>query len=116
MAKDTRSRIIRVAEEIFRKEPYQKVGIRQIAQAAGCSHTAIYQYFKKKEDILYAVAEKPLTHLYHTCLEISHSKQTDKERLLQICQTYVDFGFRERSFYELLIFYCGEHEDSGDCS
>lgn len=80
MAKDTRSRIIRVAEEIFRKEPYQKVGIRQIAQAAGCSHTAIYQYFKKKEDILYAVAEKPLTHLYHTCLEISHSKQTDKER------------------------------------
>ena len=56
MAKDTRSRIIRVAEEIFRKEPYQKVGIRQIAQAAGCSHTAIYQYFKKKEDILYAVA------------------------------------------------------------
>ena len=48
MAKDTRSRIIRVAEEIFRKEPYQKVGIRQIAQAAGCSHTAIYQYFKRK--------------------------------------------------------------------
>jgi len=116
MAKDTRSRIIRVAEEIFRKEPYQKVGSRQIAQAAGCSHTAIYQYFKKKEDILYAVAEKPLTHLYHTCLEISHSKQNDKERLLQICQTYVDFGFRERNFYELLIFYRGEHEDSGDCS
>ena len=100
MAKDTRSRIIRVAEEIFRKEPYQKVGIRQIAQAAGCSHTAIYQYFKKKEDILYAVAEKPLTHLYHTCLEISHSKQTDKER----------------NFYELLIFYRGEHEDPGKCS
>ena len=48
MAKDTRSRIIRAAEEIFRKEPYQKVGIRQIAQAAGCSHTAIYQYFKRK--------------------------------------------------------------------
>lgn len=92
------------------------MGIRQIAQAAGCSHTAIYQYFKKKEDILYAVAEKPLTHLYHTCLEISHSKQNDKERLLQICQTYVDFGFRERNFYELLIFYRGEHEDSGDCS
>ncbi|MFQ9597814.1 MAG: hypothetical protein ACLRZG_08925 [Streptococcus sp.] len=48
---------------------------------------------KKKEDVLYAVAEKPLTHLYHTCLEISHSKQNDKERLLQICQAYVDFGF-----------------------
>ena len=78
MAKDTRSRIIRTAEELFRTESQQKVGIRQIAQAAGCSHTAIYQYFKKKEDILYAVAEKPLIHLYHTCLEISHSKQTDK--------------------------------------
>ena len=98
MAKDTRSRIIRAAEEIFRKEPYQKVGIRQIAQAAGCSHTAIYQYFKKKEDILYAVAEKPLTHLYHTCLEISHSKQNDKERLRQSCQVSGEFGVRERNF------------------
>ena len=27
----------------------------------------------------------------------------------------MDFGFRERSFYELLIFYRGEHEDPGDC-
>ena len=74
MAKNTRSRIIKAAEELYRTESQQKVGIRQIAQAAGCSHTAIYQYFKKKKDILYAVAEKPLTHLYHTCLEISHSK------------------------------------------
>ena len=98
MAKDTRSRIIRVAEEIFRKEPYQKVGIRQIAQAAGCSHTAIYQYFKKKEDILYAVAEKPLTHLYHTCLEISHSKQNDKERSASNLSSIRGFGFRECNF------------------
>lgn len=28
----------------------------------------------------------------------------------------MDFGFREHNFYELLIFYRGEHEDSGDCS
>ena len=48
MAKDTRSRIIRAAEELFRTESQQKVGIRQIAQAAGCSHTAIYQYLKRK--------------------------------------------------------------------
>ena len=86
-----RSRIIRVAEEIFRKEPYQKVGIRQIAQAAGCSHTAIYQYLKKERGYFICSSGKTLTHLYHTCLEISHSKQTDKERLLQICQTYVGF-------------------------
>ena len=47
---------------------------------------------------------------------LPNSKQNDKERLLQICQVYVDFGFRECNFYELLIFYRGEHEDSGDCS
>ena len=34
----------------------------------------------------------------------------------KFCQVYVDFGFRECNFYELLIFYRGEHEDSGDCS
>ncbi len=99
MAKDTRSRIIRAAEEIFRKEPYQKVGIRQIAQAAGCSHTAIYQYFKKKEDILYAVAEKPLTFTsIHTRLEITIPNGLI-ERLTSNLSAYVDFWvLEERNF------------------
>ena len=60
MTKDTRARIIEVAEALFQKKSYQDVGVREIARAAGFSHTAIYQYFKTKDYILYAVAEEPL--------------------------------------------------------
>lgn len=56
MIKDTRERVIKAAEALFQKKSYQDVGVREIARAAGCSHTAIYQYFKTKDSILYAVA------------------------------------------------------------
>ncbi len=94
--------------EIFLKRTYQKVGNYRLP-AAGCSsHTVIYQYFKKERGYIICSSGKPLTHLYHTCLEISHSKQNEANVCFKSVKTYVDFGFRERNFYELLIFYRGE--------
>lgn len=111
MIKDTREIVIKAAEVLFQKKSYQDVGIREIARAAGCSHTAIYQYFKTKDSILYAVAEEPLERLYVTCLAVCEEQISKKEKLLQLCQAYIDFGFRERNFYDLLILYHGQRVD-----
>lgn len=108
MTKDTRARIIEAAERLFQKKSYQDVGVREIARAAGCSHTAIYQYFKTKDAILYAVAEEPLERLYAACLAVCQEQLSKKEKLLQFCQVYIDFGFQERNFYDLLILYHGQ--------
>lgn len=115
MTKDTRARIIEVAEALFQKKSYQDVGVREIARAAGCSHTAIYQYFKTKDSILYAVAEEPLERLYVTCLAVCQEQLSKKEKLLQLCQVYIDFGFQERNFYDLLILYHGQRVDQAAC-
>ena len=111
MINDTRERVIKAAEALFQKKSYQDVGVREIARAAGCSHTAIYQYFKTKDSILYAVAEEPLERLYVTCLAVCEKQISKKEKLLQLCQVYIDFGFRERNFYDLLILYHGQRVD-----
>ena len=111
MIKDTRERVIKAAEALFQKKSYQDVGVREIARAAGCSHTAIYQYFKTKDSILYAVAEEPLERLYVTCLAVCEKQISKKEKLLQLGQVYIDFGFRERNFYDLLILYHGQRVD-----
>ena len=115
MTKDTRARIIEVAEALFQKKSYQDVGVREIARAAGCSHTAIYQYFKTKDSILYAVAEEPLERLYVTCLAVCQEQLSKKEKLLQLCQVYIDFGFQERNFYDLPILYHGQRVDQAAC-
>lgn len=115
MTKDTRARIIEAAEALFQKKSYQDVGVREIARAAGCSHTAIYQYFKTKDSILYAVAEEPLERLYVTCLAVCQEQLSKKEKLLQLCQVYIDFGFQERNFYDLLILYHGQRVDQAAC-
>lgn len=115
MIKDTRERVIKAAEALFQKKSYQDVGVREIARAAGCSHTAIYQYFKTKDSILYAVAEEPLERLYVTCLAVCEKQISKKEKLLQLCQVYIDFGFQERNFYDLLILYHGQRVDQAAC-
>ena len=116
MTKDTRARIIEAAERLFQKKSYQDVGVREIARAAGCSHTAIYQYFKTKDAILYAVAEEPLERLYAACLAVCQEQLSKKEKLLQFCQVYIDFGFQERNFYDLLILYHGQRVDQAACA
>ena len=116
MTKDTRARIIEAAERLFQKKSYQDVGVREIARAAGCSHTAIYQYFKTKDAILYAVAEEPLERLYAACLAVCKEQLSKKEKLLQFCQVYIDFGFQERNFYDLLILYHGQRVDQAACA
>ena len=115
MTKDTRARIIEVAEALFQKKYYKDVCVRENSRAAGCSHTAIYQYFKTKDSILYAVAEEPLERLYVTCLAVCQEQLSKKEKLLQLCQVYIDFGFQERNFYDLLILYHGQRVDQAAC-
>ena len=51
MAKNTRSRIIKAAEELYRTESQQKVGIRQIAQAD--VHIQLFISILKRKRIYY---------------------------------------------------------------
>ncbi|MGG3884963.1 TetR/AcrR family transcriptional regulator [Brevibacillus panacihumi] len=51
-AEETRRNILSAAEELFMTRGYDAVTMREIAKKAGCSHTAIYIYFREKEALL----------------------------------------------------------------
>jgi AcrR family transcriptional regulator len=50
-----RARLRAAAVRMFAEEGYKGATVRQIARAAGLTHTTFYNYFRSKEGVLYAI-------------------------------------------------------------
>ncbi|MGH3422653.1 MAG: TetR/AcrR family transcriptional regulator [Streptosporangiaceae bacterium] len=54
---DTRSRVQKVALELFAEQGYEKTSLREIAERLGVTKAALYYHFKSKEDIVRSFTE-----------------------------------------------------------
>src|SRR5689334_8904863 len=54
---DTRSRVQKVALELFAEHGYQQTSLREIAERLGVTKAALYYHFKSKEDIVRSFTE-----------------------------------------------------------
>ncbi|HEX2820123.1 MAG TPA: helix-turn-helix domain-containing protein [Streptosporangiaceae bacterium] len=54
---DTRSRVQKVALELFAEQGYEKTSLREIAERLGVTKAALYYHFKSKEDIVHSFTE-----------------------------------------------------------
>jgi AcrR family transcriptional regulator len=54
---DRRAQILEAAAQVFPQKGYMKTTIQDIAQQAGVSNSAIYQYFNSKEELFLALTE-----------------------------------------------------------
>src|SRR5256886_10805033 len=56
---DTRSRVQKVALELFAEQGYEKTSLREIAERLGVTKAALYYHFKSKEDIVHSLTRQP---------------------------------------------------------
>ena len=54
---DTRSRVQKVALELFAEQGYEKTCLREIAERLGVTKAALYYHFKSKEDIVHSFTD-----------------------------------------------------------
>jgi AcrR family transcriptional regulator len=54
---DTRSRVQKVALELFAEQGYDKTSLREIAERLGVTKAALYYHFKSKEDIVHSFTD-----------------------------------------------------------
>jgi AcrR family transcriptional regulator len=54
---DTRSRVQKVALELFAEHGYEKTSLREIAERLGVTKAALYYHFKSKEDIVHSLTD-----------------------------------------------------------
>lgn len=99
---ELREKILDAARELFISEGFEGVSMRKVAQKIEYSPTAIYVYFKDKEDLFHQLCHEDfgkLAEVFQYVGEVS----SPLERLKQIGRTYAEFGRRYPNHYKLMF-------------
>ena len=103
-SEETKMLILQSAANLFAKKGYDAVTIREIAKDAGCSHTAIYLYFKDKETLLHQLSLPPLHQLQQKLKAISTlDSLTSESKLKEISLEYISFCLKHRNMYDIFF-------------
>lgn len=86
-AADTDRRIRAAAEELFARQGYAAVSMRDIARAVGVQAGALYRYVPDKQTLLFELMRAHLESL----LESWHAEVPDEDRLAQFTRFHIRF-------------------------
>jgi AcrR family transcriptional regulator len=98
---EIRKLILSTAEELFVREGYENVTMREIARQMEYSPTTIYHYFKDKAELFFRILEG-----YHAGLLARMEKvyETGKDPIGTLktgMRAYTEFGLANPSYYKL---------------
>ena len=99
---ELREKILDAARELFISDGYEGVSMRKVAEKIEYSPTAIYVYFKDKEDLFHELCQEDfarLAEVFQRAAQISDPL----ERLKQIGRTYAQFGREYPNHYRLMF-------------
>lgn len=83
---ETRSTILRVAQELFMEYGYRAVSTRQIADACGLTQPALYHHFTDKQQLYAAMAREELAKIGAALERIARRGEAIEERLIQVAR------------------------------
>lgn len=98
LVRQRRQEIIRAASKIFTEKGYHQTTIRDICNASGLGPGTLYNYIKKKEDILYLIYNELTLMLTQCLVETVQDGQKDPgqqfhaalEKTIDVIWTYQD--------------------------
>ena len=92
---DRRMEILKQAATVFRQKGYHGAGMREIAKGLGIAPGALYYYFSKKEDLLYACQEISLRRLNERGEELASASGPADARLRALILNHLDLTLDE---------------------
>lgn len=91
-AETTRDAIVAAAVPVFGRYGFRKTTMDLLAQAAGVSRPAVYQYFPNKTAVFRAVTETVGAELHAAALAASATGATTADRLFALLWVKLDFA------------------------
>ena len=114
-SEETKRAILNAARDLFATRGYDSVTMREIAKAAGCSHTTIYIYYTDKEALLHQLSMEPLQSLYQQMKTALQNPQlSPDDRLRSLCRTYIHFCLANRTMYNTFFMARGSRVDEAE--
>jgi AcrR family transcriptional regulator len=98
---ELRRAILDAARELFVEQGYEAVSLRKIAERIEYSPTAIYLYFKDKDEILSHLIAEGFGQLCEQVYSIS--LENPVERLREGAKHYIQFALKNPHYYTLMF-------------
>jgi AcrR family transcriptional regulator len=99
-----RREIVDAAREIFINDGYDGFSMRKLAEKIDYSPTAIYLYFKSKDDLLFAICEEFFANFFTELNRIRSVSRDPLQTLRKACLYLVEFGIENPNQYKLIFF------------
>ncbi|MBC8153510.1 MAG: TetR/AcrR family transcriptional regulator [Bacteroidetes bacterium] len=98
----TRSGIVLTAKDIARREGWQAVSIRKIADAIEYSAPIVYEYFDSKDVLLDAIRNEGFRYLHDEYERIQKLYRDPEKRLYEISLIQWQFAMRQTEMYQVM--------------
>ena len=98
-----RKLILTAAEKVFFSRKGEAATMDDVAAKSELSKGTLYLYFKNKEDILYALAEKGVDLLSKKLRKAFNETDTGIEQLSKIADAFIDFSEKQPHYFALLL-------------
>lgn len=95
--------ILDTAVLLIVKEGYRAFSMRKLAQKLGVSATAIYNYYKGKEDLYLHVLIRGFDELASRLSEAYNAGCSKKDKFRRFVKAYIDFGTSKANLYNIML-------------
>jgi AcrR family transcriptional regulator len=99
---ERRQELIEVAERLFKEKGYESTAVSDIVKEINVGQGTFYHYFRSKEDILDAVAEKQVASLAYEAEMIAKSDADPANKLNATMNSFLRANSSELGLMELL--------------
>src|ERR1700683_2147796 len=98
-----RRKIVAAAVKLFSENPFHKVHLDQVAEAAGVGKGTVYIYFKSKEDLYYSSVYDGVSGVVERVnQQLAAQPMKTKDKIRVIIEGLVDFGKQYPQIYEVM--------------
>ncbi|MEX2583009.1 MAG: TetR/AcrR family transcriptional regulator [Gemmatimonadota bacterium] len=87
------------------EEGYDRLSMRKIASAVGCSVSSIYLYFANKDQLVHALIDEGFQRWYEIVKESAAVPEPPIQRLELHCRRYIEFGLENPEYYEIMYMF-----------
>ena len=101
LVEQRREEIIRAASKVFAEKGYHQATIKDICKVSGLGPGTIYNYVKKKEDILYLIYNKLTGMLTNSLIETIKSKSDPLQQLKEALTKTIEIVW---DYQDLILF------------
>lgn len=100
------------AQKLFSEKGFENTSIDEVVGLAGLTKRTLYQYFKSKEDLFYAMALKGAQELYTASVDAIDQGENAREKIYLANLAHLHFYQKNLSTFQILNYIPANRENS----